>query len=192
MKVKSRGRNKYNHMLNLMNHISEFIKFVPFSIRKNLFECFRNTKGLKGLGLRYILFKSISLKSGNNVSIHPNVYIFSPEKLSVGNNVSIHPMSYIDAGGYIDIGSDVSIAHGTSILSSTHNIKDISIPIKDQGVKIEKTIIGNDVWIGAKATILMGVIIKEGSVIGTGSVVNKNFDEYSIIVGVPGKVNKRR
>jgi acetyltransferase-like isoleucine patch superfamily enzyme len=52
--------------------------------------------------------------------------------------------------------------------------------------------IGNDVWIGAKSTIMSGVKIGHGTVIGSGSVVAKDVPPYAIVVGNPAKVIKYR
>lgn len=52
--------------------------------------------------------------------------------------------------------------------------------------------IKNDVWIGAKATIMSGVTIHNGAVIASGAVVAKDVPPYSIVVGNPGKVIKYR
>ena len=54
------------------------------------------------------------------------------------------------------------------------------------------TIIGNDVWIGENATILPGVHIGDGAIIGANSVVAKDIDPYSIAVGNPCRVVKKR
>ena len=52
--------------------------------------------------------------------------------------------------------------------------------------------IGNHVWIGYRVLINKGVIIPENTIIGTGAVVTKAFDEpNTMIAGVPGKVVKR-
>lgn len=52
--------------------------------------------------------------------------------------------------------------------------------------------IGNDVWVGDGVQILNGVKIGDGSVIGAGAVITKNVEPYSIVVGVPGKVLRKR
>lgn len=52
--------------------------------------------------------------------------------------------------------------------------------------------IGNDVWIGAKSTVMSGVKISDGVVIGSGSVVTKDVPPYAIVVGNPAKVIKYR
>jgi len=53
-------------------------------------------------------------------------------------------------------------------------------------------IIGNDVWICEGATILSGVEIKDGAIIGAGAVVSKSVEPYSIVVGNPGQTIKKR
>ena len=54
------------------------------------------------------------------------------------------------------------------------------------------TIIGNDVWIGQNATILPGVHIGDGSIIGANSVVGSNVEPYTIVVGNPARVIRKR
>ena len=54
------------------------------------------------------------------------------------------------------------------------------------------TIIGNDVWIGQNAVILPGVQIKDGAIIGANCVVGHDVEPYTIVVGNPSKVLRRR
>jgi len=54
------------------------------------------------------------------------------------------------------------------------------------------TIIGNDVWIGQNVTILPGVHIGDGAIIGANSVVGSNIEPYTISVGNPAKLIKKR
>ena len=54
------------------------------------------------------------------------------------------------------------------------------------------TIIGNDVWIGHKATIMAGVNIGDGAIIAAHSIVTKNVEPYTIVGGNPAKQIKKR
>ena len=54
------------------------------------------------------------------------------------------------------------------------------------------TVIGNDVWIGQNAVILPGVHIGDGAIIGANSVVGSDVPPYTIIVGNPAKVLRKR
>jgi virginiamycin A acetyltransferase len=53
-------------------------------------------------------------------------------------------------------------------------------------------IIGNDVWIGAKSTIMSGVKIGHGAIVGSTATVAKDVPPYAIVVGNPGKIVKYR
>ncbi len=54
------------------------------------------------------------------------------------------------------------------------------------------TVVGNDVWIGENATILPGVRVGDGAIIGTRSVVGSDVPPYSIVVGDPARVMRKR
>lgn len=58
--------------------------------------------------------------------------------------------------------------------------------------EFKQVIIGNDVWIGARAMIMDGVEIGDGAVIAAGAVVTKNVPPYAIVGGVPAKIIKFR
>ncbi len=188
-----RGRTKFKKYKKIINCLTKVAYTLPKGLRLKLFYHFRKTQGNKGLVIRYILLKALAESCGDNVSIHPDVYIFHPENLSIGNNVSIHPMCYIECGeGKIKIGNDVSIAHAATILAVNHNYSDNELNIKDQGIEIGETIIEDNVWIGAKASILMGRRIEEGAIIGANTLVTKNVEKNTVVGGIPNKVLKRR
>ena len=64
--------------------------------------------------------------------------------------------------------------------------KKYDLPLKSD------TVIGNDVWIGQNAVVLPGVQIGDGAIIGANSVVGSNVAPYTIVVGNPAKVLRRR
>lgn len=98
----------------------------------------------------------------------------------VGPNCIIYPKTQI--GKYTLIANDVFIIGGD------HNIKRVGVPLPFSGREINQdTIIGNDVWIGARCTILCGIRIGNGAIVATGSVVTKNIPPYEIWAGIPAK-----
>lgn len=78
------------------------------------------------------------------------------------------------------------------ILTSNHRIDSVSVPMNEQGSIIDKVIIGNDVWIGARVIILPGCKVGNGVVIGAGAVVTKDIPDYCVVGGIPAKVIKKR
>ena len=73
-----------------------------------------------------------------------------------------------------------------------HIYDDPKISIRLQGIRANGIKIEDDVWLGVGSTVLDGVTIGKGSVIGAGAVVTKNIPPYSVAVGVPANVIKER
>lgn len=106
----------------------------------------------------------------------------------VGDNVGIGEFAYIGGAGGLFIGSDVIVGQYFSTHPENHIFADPVVPIREQGVTREGINIGSDCWIGAKVTILDGVSLGRGCVVGAGSVVTRSFPDFTIIGGVPAKV----
>jgi acetyltransferase-like isoleucine patch superfamily enzyme len=193
---KPRGREIFSKYKKIISLFVAYYKLFPLKKRIKLFVKHRNSRGKIGLGIRYALLKSIAKSCGDNVSVFEGVFLLNPQNLSVGNNVSIQPLCYIECGndenGGLVIEDDVSIAHGVTVMTTTHTYEDESLPIKDQPVVSKKVVIKNNVWIGAKATILAGNTVNSGSIVGAAAVVTKDVPENSIVAGVPAKVIKTR
>ena len=118
---------------------------------------------------------SPSLTIGNHVFIGEYCHITCANRISIGNGVL--------TGRFVLITDN---AHGGSTYSDmkTHPL---CRPIISKG----EVVINDYVWIGDKATILPGVHIGEGAIIGAGSVVTKDIPAYSIAAGNPARVIKR-
>jgi len=164
----------YRHIIFLAIYGS--VKYLPLPI---------------GDKLRYLIVNIFSKKIGN-VRIYEGVTIWYPYRLSIGNNVTLNEWVYISAFGDVEIENNVRIGHRTSILSSEHVFSNMKIPIYKQGLTANKVIIERDAYIGCNVTILKGVKIGRGSVIGAGSVVTKDIPPYSIAVGNPARIIKKR
>jgi len=186
------GRDLFRKVHLILNVLSGLYRLFPLSVRVWLLEHHRKTRGKFGLGIRYSLLRTIAKSCGNNVSIHPDVYLLNPQNLSIASNVSIHPMCYLDAVGYIDIGENVSIAHGVSIISANHSYSDSVTPIKYQPIMTEIISISENVWIGAQAILLSGVRIESGCIIAAGAVVTRSTTPDSVYAGVPARIIKDR
>lgn len=79
------------------------------------------------------------------------------------------------------------------IYTSNHCTKRTDIPMFRQGDSVPRpVIISDDVWIGARVTILPGVHIGKGAIIGAGAVVTKDVPEYAVVGGNPAKIIKYR
>lgn len=87
-----------------------------------------------------------------------------------------------------EIGDFTMIANDVMILGGDHNFKIPGIPIPFAGREgLRSTIIGKDVWIGARSVIMTGVTIGDGAIVAAGSVVTKDIEPFAIVGGVPAK-----
>lgn len=88
--------------------------------------------------------------------------------------------------GHIYVGNNVMFAPNVTIATATHPIQP---KLREQGVQYNVDVhIGDNVWIGAGATVLPGVTIGDNSVIGAGSLVTKDIPSGVVAVGNPCRV----
>lgn len=145
-----------------------------------------------------------SLHNSNKIELGNGVRIGKMAVLSVWNDDTDKPLMHIgngvDLGDYIHISAfnRIVIGNGTltgrfvTITDNSHgdmleeqlNEPPLSRPIVSKG----PVIIGNNVWIGDKVTILPAVEIGDGAIIAANSVVTKNIPPYCVAAGNPAKV----
>ncbi len=138
-------------------------------------------------------------ESGGQIYISPRVrisegVILAPfgGSIHIGENVYVGPYCVFYGHGGLTIGKNTLIAAHTVIIPGNHGVSRVDIPIRIQNVTKLGVRIGEDVWIGSGVQVLDGVSIGKGCVIGAGSVVKKSLDDYSVAVGVPAKVIRKR
>ncbi len=130
------------------------------------------------------------MKKEQNNYFEENVYIGNGKNITLGKYCHINENVFIQGA---NIGDYVMIAPGVSILNSTHNYKDINIPMIIQGEeKCLNPTIQNDVWIGRNAVIMPNIKIGKGSIVGAGAIVTKDVAPFDIVGGVPAKIIKKR
>lgn len=111
-------------------------------------------------------------------------------------------LGYCEIGAYSSIGPQSRIgglgAHPTQFISthpafySTRCQSGHSFSKIDKIDELQKTILGNDVWVGANAIILDGCRIGDGAIVAAGSVVTKDVPAYAIVGGIPAKLLRYR
>lgn len=104
---------------------------------------------------------------------------------SIGANCTLHPK--VKIGKYVMMGPEVYM------VGNNHITSDADKPMCFQGKEENRPIvIEDDCWIGARVMIMAGKRIGHGSILAGGSVITKDFDEYSIVGGNPAKLIKKR
>lgn len=134
-----------------------------------------------------IVEKGASLHIADHSFIGESCYIkcFGGQ-IEIGRDVSINSKSFINGCGGVTIGDNTRIGTQSIIIASNHKFDDPDVLVKDaitkQGVQL-----GENIWLGARVTVLDGVQIANDTVIGACSLVTKPLIESGVYVGVPAK-----
>lgn len=132
----------------------------------------------------------VKIKKG--VIIRNYTEIKSEGFLSIGENTLIGRNCILSCRDKIVIGENCLIAEFVSIRDHDHKHDSVNILINQQGYNDLPIIIGDNVWLGSKVTVLKGVKIGNNTIIGASAVVTKDIPSNVIAVGVPAKVVKLR
>ncbi len=130
---------------------------------------------------------------GKETVIGHGVYIATyGGDIEIGENCNVNPYTIIYGHGNTKIGNNVLIAGHCMIIPNQHKFERIDITIRRQGSTSVGIEIEDDVWLGHGCSVLDGVRIATGCVIGAGCVVNKSISNNSIAAGVPVKIIGKR
>lgn len=126
---------------------------------------------------------------GAHVKLGKDIHLMAwPEgKLAVGDHSYIGRNSIVLAHQSVSIGKDCLIAPFCHITDVNHGIEAGEL-IRKQPLTSQPVVIEDDVWLGAGCSVLPGVTIGAGAVIGARAVVTKDIPPNAIAVGVPAKV----
>jgi acetyltransferase-like isoleucine patch superfamily enzyme len=122
-------------------------------------------------------------KVGTFVEIQKNAYI--------GKNCKISSHTFICEG--VHIGDNVFVGHNVTFINDKYPraTNENGSLQTEADWKVEETFVGNGVSIGSSSTILCGIKIGEGAMIGAGSVVTKDVPAGATVYGVPAREVKK-
>lgn len=134
-----------------------------------------------------IVEKDAVLEIADNSFIGENCYIKCfGGKVVIGKDVSINSKSYINGCGGVTIGDSTRIGTQSIIIASNHKFGEPDLLVKDAITKLGVSL-GENIWLGARVTVLDGVNIPSNSVIGACSLVSKPLEDAGVYVGSPVK-----
>jgi acetyltransferase-like isoleucine patch superfamily enzyme len=112
--------------------------------------------------------------------------------LSIGRKTTFGGNNTINCYQRVEIKEECLFADNIYIVDFDHWYIDPLVSIRSQGIRKEDIVMGPNVWIAEKATILRGTNIGEGAVVGAMSLVIRDVPPYAVVGGVPARIIKYR
>lgn len=163
----------------------EGTEFMGQNLRKRLKFCGENVR-------LYPLAKMIRAENAeldNNCQIFDNVFIDAGKRLRIGKYSTLTWGVLIEGGAETYLGDRVFLGPSTKLLTSTLKIHGFytveHLPEGCHEIEYGNITIKDDAYLGANCTVLPGITIGEGAVVGANSLVTKDLEPWSIYVGSP-------
>ncbi len=137
--------------------------------------------------------RTASLVTGRAVSFGPDFTGHFHERSSavLGSQVWFSRGCTLTVHQSVTIGDNCIFGEYVSIHDENHVMGSDDVPITDRGFRTQPVVIGRNVWVGAKATVLSGVTIGDNAVIAANAVVSRDVEPGVVVGGVPARVIAR-
>lgn len=136
--------------------------------------------------IRKLFSKLTGKKVSDTFCLFPPFYTECGKNITLGENVFINACCKFQDQGGITIGDNCLLGYNVTIATLNHDFN----PQKRANINPNPVVIGNNVWIASDSTILPGVTIGDGAIIGAGSVVTKDVAQNTIAAGNPARIIK--
>lgn len=162
-----------------------------YGIATHLPDSYSSFGGKISNSFRVFLCKRIFKQCGNIRTINRKVNFGSGKNIEMGDDSGIGANTEIPSDTVI--GKYVMLSRRCFVLHRNHEFSRTDIPIIEQGFKeTKRLVIEDDCWVGLGCILTPGRHIKKGTIVAMGSVLTKDFPEYSIVGGNPAKLIKIR
>jgi acetyltransferase-like isoleucine patch superfamily enzyme len=160
----------------------------------------------RGLGVRiqgYAWLRGVSIPKGwADITLEPQVALDDgvclviggpprPDKLVIGSRTYVNRYTIFDAHQQLHVGRHVMIGPHCYITDADHGTAP-GASVQSQPMRAAPVVIEDEAWLGAHVTVLPGVRIGRGAVVGAGSVVTRSIPAMAVAAGVPAKVIRHR
>ena len=136
---------------------------------------------------RIALLKLFGAKVEWSSNVLPSCRIWQPWNLTMGAYACLSENVDCYTVDKIVIEAQATVSQGVKLCSASHDISSRIMELTTSPIHI-----GENAWVAGWSIILPGVTIGEGAVVGAGSVVTKDVEPWSVVVGNPAKFIKKR
>jgi acetyltransferase-like isoleucine patch superfamily enzyme len=141
---------------------------------------------------RFRVAKGANTRFGAGCILDGGFTLENRGRIDVGDRTVFGHHCTVAADMSIVIGENCLIGEMVSIRDHDHSFSSSDVLIIDQGRKASPIRIGDNVWIGAKATITSGVCIGSNVIIGAHAVVTRDIPPNCVAMGIPARVIRHR
>lgn len=140
-----------------------------------------------GMGWKRCLLRVFGAK------VHPTAQVYSSARIYYPANLTMEAYSCLADGvecynvAPVTVGAHSTISQGTLLCTASHDITDSHHRLVTAPIVIE-----DQVWIGARAYIGMGVVVRQGAVVGATASVYKTVEPWTVVGGNPARFIKKR
>lgn len=140
-----------------------------------------------GMGWKRSLLRMFGAK------VHPTAQVYSSARIYYPANLTMEAYSCLADGvecynvAPVTVGAHSTISQGSLLCTASHDITDSHHRLVTAPIMIE-----DQVWIGARAYIGMGVVVRQGAVVGATASVYKTVEPWTVVGGNPARFIKKR
>ncbi len=143
-------------------------------------------------GARLLVARGAAVSFGAGCVLDRGFDLECRGRITVGPGTVFGHHCTLAADDRVEIGRDCLLAELVSVRDHDHAFDAVGTAIVRQGRVVAPVRIGDNVWLGSKVTVVKGVSIGDGSVVGAHAVVTRDIPPGSIALGVPARVVGRR
>lgn len=134
------------------------------------------------------------IRIGDNCRIDRGVRILSTNnaQISLGSGTRVGLYTVFNGGDSISIGSKCLISGFVYLQTSMHGFAEKARSVQDQGYQHAPIVLEDDCWLATHVVIMPGITLKQGAVVGSNAVVNKDVAAFQVVAGIPAKPIKER
>jgi putative colanic acid biosynthesis acetyltransferase WcaF len=136
---------------------------------------------------RAFLLRCFGASLGSNCRIYSKCRIWAPWNLRCDEGASVAEDAVIYNAAPVHLGSHAIVSQGAYLCAATHDMDDPAFPMITAPI-----FIGAYAWICARACVLPGVSVREGAVLGLGSIATKDLEAWQVYVGMPARRVRER
>jgi putative colanic acid biosynthesis acetyltransferase WcaF len=131
---------------------------------------------------RAMLLRCFGAKLGRRCHIYPKCVIWAPWNLRCEQGAAIADEAVIYNAAPVHLGRYAVVSQQAYLCCATHDFDDPGFPMTTAPISV-----GAYAWVAARASVLPGVAIREGAVLGLGSIAAKNLDSWYVYAGNPAR-----